>query len=616
MKVINASYLQDRDKICALLGSVGSAVLFLYFGVLVGHVIYTLIAVMTLFTCLLWLSIRKHVKIARSPLYWHSNSILSLIFFLLLIVSILSISFRSNVYERPLVYFVITSLMVGVIACEILHTKRRHAFILLQIILLGISITWSQLLIFPDLVGNDPWYHRDLTLQILNVHNIPNGYGYTQLPLFHLLIGITSLLTGLDYKISAILSASLGQIICNILFIYILGKYIFDNPNVGLLASLMVIIGNYHIFMTVWSIPNALGVVFIPILLYTLLFLKNGQYISRGAMSILIMVAIILTHTIAALSTVIVLFASWSGLFISRDLVAEGRNLSLRALLPLGFCVFMLSWWTYASGSLDRLGNLIKWGFSIDVFDSTPSELRDYIAVPTVPLVEQIFNNLGFFAFFTLSFIGIFYMLSRNGNRSTFAMTFPFMIPLLISFASQIMGFAILGQRWWFLSQLFLSIPLAVGLLILCCTAINKNSYLFEIIIILIVASLSFLNIVSPQANGDNNIFSPNSNMRIAPIESELSATIMLNKYDGVPKTDSYFALRVFTNTEPFCKDIITADNINGLKNYLVIVRDAILTKPFILFSNYFRLDYDLAEALDSNNFSKIYNSGSTYAYL
>ena len=155
--------------------------------------------------------------------------------------------------------------MAGVIACEIITSERRHApLILIQVLLLGVSIAWSQLLIFPSLLGVDPWYHSALTNRIVSEGFIPEGYSYSKLPLFHLMIAATSILADLPYKFATMASVSLGQIICNGVFVFLIADRLFKNHRVGLLAALMVVIANHHIFMSYWSIPNAFAAVFIP----------------------------------------------------------------------------------------------------------------------------------------------------------------------------------------------------------------------------------------------------------------------------------------------------------------------------------------------------------------
>jgi len=323
-----------------------------------------------------------------------------------------------------------------------------------------------------------------------------------------------------------------------------------------------------------------------------------------------------MTHTISALATLIFLYLIWFGSAIYTYFF-PGEKDYFSLLVPAGFSTILFAWWTYASNSILTLTHLIKMGFSmIDIFNKAPPEFRDYVL--SVPLSEQIFNHLGMFLFFGLSIIGVLYMISERGNKFTFVMALIGITPLAISFPSMLTGHSILDQRWWFVAQIFLSISLAIGLLTLSTWKLKKDTYVASFILFSIVI-ISFTNIMSPAAQMDNDMFTPNINMRITPIESELSAITILNRYDGTCKTDSYFENRVYGtlgyNTEPFCYEIVSR-NIPGLKNYLVLVRSEILSKTFILFSSSYKLDINLRSELDRADFSQIYDSGSIYAYF
>lgn len=610
--------INTLDKSCALLGVLVAIILAFYFGILVNNPSYFLVAILILIACTIWFFIRidqfKDIPFSGS---WRFKKTQILSFFLLFIASILSVYFRANTYERPLIYFVITSLMAGIVACEILYAQNNGILILSEIVLLGVSIAGTQLLIFPNLVGNDPWYHYSLTTQILSIHHIPEGSVYSYFPLFHLIVSETSLITGLDYKMSVILSVSLGQIICNVLFIYLIGKHLMNSPKVGLLAALMVVIANYHIFMTVWSIPNALAVIFIPMLIFVLLFHSRRHSAILYIISFVLSSAIILTHTIAAMCAMIFLFEIWLGMTIYTHSLTRSSIHVFSFLIPFGFSVMLFSWWDYVSKTILTLGQLLNMGFSMsDIFNRAPVEFRDYVL--NVPLFEQIFNNLGMFLFFALSIIGVLYMISRNGNRLTFIIALIGITPLIVSFFSLATGHSILDQRWWYVAQIFLSIPLGIGLLILSMSISKKKAFIASFILFTVVL-LCFINIMSPAAQMDNDIFTPNINMRLAPIESELSATTILSQYNGICLTDSFFALRVYSvlgyHTDPFCQEILN-HNISDLKGGIVLVRSDILTGPFILFSSTYELDFDLRAALEDTNFSQIYDSGSVYAYL
>ncbi|WP_440949206.1 hypothetical protein [Methanosphaerula subterraneus] len=615
---LNDSFLlRDLDKTLAIAGVILSLVLIIYMGQEIGRVVYQLAGVLALGSCLLWLLIRKN-----NPIEFHlpesraMTTFWEICFFGLYTLSVLSLHFRPNLYERPLLYFILMVFMAGFIACEIFMSGRRHAgLILIQIMLLGVSIAWSQLLIFPGLIGVDPMYHFAFTNEILDKGYIPDGFVYSKLPLFHLLVATTSLVTGFTYKFAAMVSVSLGQVICNVVFVFLIANRLFKNHRVGLLATLLVIISNYHIFMSYWSIPNAFAAIFIPIALYLIFFrLRGSSPFPSVLLCIMVLATIILTHTITAMCMAIILFVAWSALAIYWWVYHSRVENNISLSVPIVFITAMFAWWTYASEGVVILGNFIKLGFISDIFTSTPVQFQNYAVA--APLGEQLFNNFGVFLFFIFSFTGIFYMISRKGSDLTFALAWVGMAPLAFGFFSLITGHPDIEARWWFYAQILLSIPLAVAIYTIGTLKIRKP-ILFYCFVFGFVVVLSFFMIMSPPANTDNSMFSPNSNWRAAPIESELQARTILDHYYGIIKSDSFFAYYLGYlgyNIKSFDKEI-GDQNILRMKGDLILIRDTILTGPLMFFTNTYEPDYIQDDLINAAGFNRVYDSGSVFAY-
>ena len=610
---------EDLDKKIAILGVMFSIILAIYLTMSVGRIVYVLTAILTLISCIIWLLIRD-----RASLKLDSSSqpnsiilVLSFIFFFLLAFSILSVHFRPDLYERPLIYFILTSSMAGIVGLEIMFFKETQKYLILsQIVIIGLSVSWSQLLIFPSLLGVDPWWHQMFTTKIMETHYIPDGYSYSKLPIFHLAIASTSIITGLDYKFATMLSVSLAQIICNALFLFLLGKFLF-NQKVGLLASLMVIIANHHIYMSYWSIPTSLAAVFIPIVLYLLWKVRRDKPLHATVLSIFFMGILILTHTVTAMCMAIILFVCWAVFNLYTSLYSK-TEIPISLTISLLFTVAMFGWWTYASGHITTLANLIKWGFSIDFFVHTPKEISKYLA--TVPVPEQIFNNVGMFLFFSLSFVGIFYMISKKGNSLGFAAALAGFTPLALGFFSLITGHSIIEHRWWYFSQILLAIPLAVAIILIGMWN-GRSSRFVSIFSFVFVVPLTFLMIMSPPANVDNHVFSPNSGVRYAYTESEMDAASFFaqNLVETISADWDYQnVLSLYYHHDK----VHLLDESFYTKNFLhegsikIIRREIVNNRPFRLLAALYRLDYNPNIILTNSGFNKIYDCCTVNRYL
>jgi len=542
----------------------------------------------------------------------------SLLYIILLIASILSVNFRPELYERPLLYFIATSLMAGTIACQILFSNERQKwFIIPQIVVLGASIAWSQLLIFPNVVGADPWYHQMVTMNILEFQTIPGG-AYSHLPLFHLMVATTSLLSDLSYKIAAMLSVSLAQIICNVSFVYLLANLIFKNHKIGLFASLMVVVANHHINMSFWSIPNSFAGIFIAIIIYMILKDISDRSAPKNIILIVLFFTTIFTHTIATTCIAILLFAAWLSM-VAFNAIHPKKYATMSVLLPIVFTLAMYSWWDYATGHTKTLAKLIEWGFSKDVFIMDGAAKVSSVYTSVIPITEQIFNQFGMFLFFATSFIGIFYLLSQKDTRC-FVFALIGLIPLAIGFFSLIFGFGVIEHRWWYFAQILLSVPLAatIGLLLKAWTA--HNAKIIASGLLFAVSLFTFLLIVSPSANADNAMFSPNTLVRSSLTESELHSISMVSgMYPGEIGTERYITnvvsfLPIDIKLTVIDENIFTGD-YSRLNQGDVLIREHIKGNTFKLFQGPYRLDYDLGQRIERQGYSKTYNANSVTIY-
>lgn len=552
--------------------------------------------------------------------------LLNIIFFLLLTCNIIFVHFRTSIYERPLIFFILISFMFGIIAIEIIfyNLNKRHVYLILfQIIVLSLILLGSQLLIFPSIIGMDPWGHQRLTMMILDNGFIPDDFSYSKLPLMHLEIGSTSLITGLNYKLATMLSISLLQILCGVLFVFLLGKAIF-NVKVGLLAGLLLVIGNSFIGNSLEVTPTTIAAILMLIIIYLLFIFRKKNYLTGIFLTIFFMISLIFTHTITSMCMAIILFVSYLIVKIFNKIYNKKMEMSITTNIVAFFLVAMFSWWIYASGHIKVLADIIKVGFNEEIFVHAPSKVIGYIA--TTPIFEQFFNQFGIFLFFSISLIGCFYMISLEyGNHSTFKIAVVGLTPLIVGFSSLIFGYFIIPERWWYFSQILLAIPIAIAFLLLCTRFLNKS--LKPIFILFLTVFISFVMVMSPNANLDNHIFSPNTGVRSALTETEMTtAAFFVEKSIGNLSSDfDYFtnpSSSILINYYGLNYDRIKSLDASLLKGEffkngnILVIRNEIVKRPFRLFGQVYKLNYDPVKSLDIKGFSEIYDCTSVKGFL
>jgi len=447
-------FIRDNlDSILALAGAIFSLILIVYLQIHFGRPIYVITGILVFLACMTYLVLKHRHKL--SPI----SSILDLqakpsilllsdiVFFVLFIYSLWSFAFRPEPYVRPLGYFISIALMSAILAAKILFLPSKNSpipFTLFQIILIALSLRWSVLFLFPTIVGMDPWYHQAVTLDMLDKGDAGGVYG--GLPVMHLAIGATSLITALNYKMATMFSITLLQVVGDVLFIFLIGRLIF-NAKIGMLAALLLGVANWHILFGYWTIPNTLGATFVVIILYLLFKFHRDRVTVVIPLCVLVMAALLLTHAIAALWMAILLLTFWLGFVVYKKLFRERLTTLPLLAVALIFIIAMFGWWTLGTGDMGTLAMLTGRGFEPSVGltyapGTAPPEVIPPEVIPpevippevapgevTPPAwetlsgapFELLFNSLGMLLFFAVSFIGCFYMLSRRfGNPYAF----------------------------------------------------------------------------------------------------------------------------------------------------------------------------------------------------
>ena len=107
------------------------------------------------------------------------------------------------------------------------YENRYSRFILLQILIIALNLVLSEQFLFTSLIGIDPAYHQFLVINIFEIGHIIQGVNYSNVPLFQIIVAISSILLGLPYKLSAIFSISFSGIFCVVIFFFLIGKLIY-----------------------------------------------------------------------------------------------------------------------------------------------------------------------------------------------------------------------------------------------------------------------------------------------------------------------------------------------------------------------------------------------------
>jgi hypothetical protein len=618
--------VENLDRNLAILGLIASLILILSLVLAAGTYIELMeVGVLLFLACASYLAIRKRLlRLGISSLHdLHTKQstylILNLLFFILFFYSIISIILRADAYSRPLGYFVSTALMATILAIEILFLPKGKAytsFLLVKILLIALSLRWIPQLVFPGLIGIDPWFHQTFTTEIVEAGTIPGGYIESKVPMMHLIIGATLLITDLDYEFAAMFSISLLQVI-GLIFVFLLGRFIF-NSKVGLLAALLLGVAEWWINLGMAIHPTALAFVLVALLIYMILKAKEIRSITLTSLSLLIMGVLILTHTITVFAMAILLFSFWLGFEIYKKMYRDRFDVPVSVWLSILFAVGMLTWWIYACGWASIVAEFAQGALSLER-GAPPEAYTDY---SRAPLSEFLLYMFGFILLFAFSAVGLFYMLAKRFvNRHSFALVVGGLVLLAmipVDFARDMSLSAFFAHRWFWNTHLIMAIPAAIGFLAVC--GWFRSKFSSGLVLAILIFIISFFSITAPQANFDNRIYTQNTAARYAFTESELSAMNTISNIEerrvGVAATsEQYYFIHSRNVSVQTIEPALLSKDFTDHTDMIVMIRDEIVNNYFTFSGGGMKLDYDPREILEEQGFDRVYDCRSTSAF-
>lgn len=476
----------------------------------------------------------------RSP-QKRSKILITIICFLLLTSMNVLFFFNGSFFGFIYMFFILSVLIFGILTYQIIEKKFYYPLIFIEIILFGLILRIQNFFSYNGIIGIDPHYHMGFINEIITNSKIPSGELYSFFPLFHLEIADIAIINELNLKISYFF-ISLLQLICVVLFVYLIGRQL-CNSNVGLLGSLIASISPAILENNITIVPSTLAVVFFIILVFLIFSNKIRIFLP---LLLFFTIILILTHHLSSFIFMIWLFI---GTILFLNFFTRKENQFFwYFILTL---IFLIFYWSVAfdetiSGSQFFFDSLIN---------TLRSVLLDRVGGSEVQL-EKVYNtsipfqNIFFIDSFnliglSLLITGVFLSLEKKIDLAKFGIITTLMA-LFVLGASTLGISQIIPQRWFYFINCIAAIPIAYTLF--RTISINRRStYFIGFACILLIGSLGMMHpyatIVNPIIQDDN------LSTRLGFTDSELAASCFINlKNTNNPiSTDLVYASEIST---------------------------------------------------------------------
>lgn len=631
--------LKNMDLLCGLIGIVLGLIITILsvFGVINQVLIGLTILSISSIYIIIRPKIRSHHEITPISISPRLLSVLNIIFWSLLSIALLI--WYSNLYYRPLSYFIIISILSAIIAVEIFSTTDSHRFgsIFAKIVILSLVIRGGIYFNYPSIMGYDAYFHTKIADIIMLTGSVPSfeiSDKYVYAPIVHILIASVGVLCHIPIKYAIFLSIGIVSVIST-LFLYMIGRNI-AGPQIGLFAVLLANLTNDLIVRGITNITaDSLVICYLMVMLY-LIFTDTDRIIIWDSLLIFFSFLLVITHQ---LSTFVV-FLILSVLISSQVLISYIHGVRFqksRSIIYLTlFGTAILSYWIgmeFPGGS--TFFDCVLGPF-IDVLRAGGEYGSDLLVVGHAykqPLFDLLILQSSYLILPFFAIGGLLLWISPE-NKEKFSVAVVAATLFVMVYAIPLLGVRnLLTSRWMPLLCIFLALLAAAFIWQSVSLMLFRMGKICSIFVIVFV--FAFLMITTPGINKDNPLIDSNSTIRNQFTFSEIQAARTMGSafmgdtfidpgfstvytVYGFPQTSSG-RTQLHSKVQPY--DIYS--DKPGETNNLFIVRTCTLYEPVPVKASDLYGDM-VAQVIpqgffakfESNCYQQIYDSNYVFGYL
>jgi len=378
---------------------------------------------------------------------------------------------------RPWYYFLIISLLYGLVTYQIFSKKFNQAIVLLEIGLIMANMIYGLALKYPLYFSGTDTLRHIFFVRIISIsgHIIPSEISppYASFPLYHIWVCTSSYISSLSISHSLFL-VNCPFYVLTIVYLYYIFYAITKNKQVSLLGCLLYSTDKVVILYGTYIVTRVVASVGFILLLYLIYREKNKKrsfYLLIGV----ILIFILLVHQVSILYCDIIILL----LLICEWLIDANRNYIRRYSFLFLFISFAaLGYWFFISKEF--INTLVEELNSLSIIKpfmlspSTPTEGNVYNAI--YYLLESLKNYP--LIFFTL--VGIGYVLWKKRYQYISVFGLLTLFTLIFYFPSPLYYFRGIHHilridRFRLLVAPFVALMMGWGIVIVSCYLVDKN---------------------------------------------------------------------------------------------------------------------------------------------
>lgn len=467
----------------------------------------------------------------KLPRRWHR--ILTIIFF----AGVTTVLFILQYYElRPDCYFIICSLLAGILAVSILFSPTHISSIvhLIKIGVLSFLTTFSLFKVYYWM-GNDTWAHAGWNELVADIGNIYDILGKeVDYPLQHVFVAITDILTAVDIRTASVFAIGVPSVLLSVAVYVIMRKLV--GEKFALVACLLTNLSTYLITWSILSQTTSYGVlVFLILFTVYIIVVFNGNKKLQKRFTILyflLLIALCLGHQFTGFMVLFILVGGWFGSVIyHKSLFTKEFWL----LTSSGFIAFIV--WLIASFGFNQMVSIIVQKFTITAeMTGVDISVEPYINItPPSELVAalitpEIFTYLCLLPFIYLS---VKYAISDSKHHKVLHI-FAMCLGLLFSaYFITLLLFSGMAHRFLPILAVYVSICVAYLFWYITVKSSSRKKYLNSVLVVIcvFVVAFSMINLPYTEISPDNPIYVKGTTLQGAVTSGDLTGLKTLSAY-------------------------------------------------------------------------------------
>lgn len=590
-------------------------------------------------SCVIYLRYRSEFK--KKPntslldISERNNKVLSIIWWSLISVALITCYF-SEIYTRHPLFFFLISGAIAILGVQIVTAcdmdKIKTSIFIGKILLLSVILSSSAYFISPYPVGSDPWAHQEYLNYFLEFGQVavPSDflYYYVNYPISHLYAGCNVLVGSISPHNAMFFLGVILTISTIVTFLIV--RMLTGSNQVALISMLLLNFVDAHIQWSTQVIAMSFAIAIYAFIIFFALsvYLKPKSKTKYIALLILFLSVIVWTHTISAFITFVSLFALIAG-YILYEIIYIHNIFSFRSqnaqllIFPLVFLavIIIYHWMDPSYPFFDKtFGGLLK-SLSLEA---------EFLGATTLSNIhgrlEELLQPVGFCLYVFFGIIGTLYCSSHKEQAKKY---FPLIVLVLVLFfvryAFPIFGMRnVIPDRWPAFVFVCFALFIGVGIFNILSLLKTKRTILCIVGIFFFVGS--FFMITNIATNQDSPLYGEEVFLKLIWTESEMNMYAHINDtYSGIIIADvqtSSRPLNIYLKNKKSTPYRLLSDGTvdkNALSSGLVIWRKDSLTRPVHIKDDQFVTSMLLGERFWmylNNNYSCISDIQSARCYI